>query len=49
VLDYEADQPIGRTMHRGQDRSEPCSHAVVVLRWTGPADYYVLTSYPECR
>jgi Bacterial CdiA-CT RNAse A domain len=49
VLDYEADQPIGRTMHRGQDRSEPCSHAVVVLRWTEPADYYVLTSYPECR
>ena len=49
VLDYDSDQPIGRTMRRGEDRAEPCSHAVVVLKWNGPDDYYVLTSYPECR
>ena len=49
VLDYDASQPIGRTMRRGEDRSDSCSHAVVVLKWVDPADYYVLTSYPECR
>jgi hypothetical protein len=49
VLDYDADRPIGRTMRRGQDRSEPCSHAVVVMKWMKRAEYYVLTSYPECR
>ena len=49
VLDYDADQPIGRTMRREQDGSDPCSHAIVVLKWVEPSDYYVLTSYPECR
>jgi hypothetical protein len=51
VLDYDGDSahPIGRTLRRGQTRSEPCSQAIVVLRWRGPGDYYVLTSYPECR
>jgi hypothetical protein len=51
VVDYAGDpsRPIGRTELRGASRSEPCSHAVVVLKWAGDADYYVLTSYPECR
>ncbi|HUB03372.1 MAG TPA: RNase A-like domain-containing protein [Terriglobales bacterium] len=49
VLDYEADEPIGRTMNRGEIHSQPCAHALVVLRYAGPNDYYVLTSYPECR
>ena len=51
VLDYAGDSthPIGRTMRRGEDQSQPCSHAVVVLRWSGPNDYYVLTTYPECQ
>jgi hypothetical protein len=49
VLDYDSPQPIGRSMARGEDRAMPCSHAVAVLKWTGPSDYYVLTSYPECR
>ena len=49
VLDYDSDQPIGRTLDRGDDRPRPCSHAVVVLRWIAPSNYYVLTSYPECR
>jgi hypothetical protein len=49
VLDYDTDVPIGRTMNRGEIHSRVCEHAVVVLRSTGPNDYYVLTSYPECR
>ncbi len=49
VLDYHGDQPIGRTMHRGDSASQPCSDAKVVLRWLSPSEYYVLTSYPECR
>jgi hypothetical protein len=28
--------------------SIPCDHAIVVLRAEGD-DYYVLTSYPECK
>jgi toxin YxiD len=49
VLDYDSSEPIGRTINRGEDRSHPCSHALVVLKYSGPNDYYVLTSYPECR
>ncbi|PYX30523.1 MAG: hypothetical protein DMG80_12365 [Acidobacteria bacterium] len=48
VLDYESNQPLGRTLNRGEKQSRPCSHAVVVLRYAAPS-YYVLTSYPECR
>jgi len=49
VLDYHGDQPIGRTMHRGDSVSQPCADAKVVLRWLSSSEYYVLTSYPECR
>jgi hypothetical protein len=49
VLDYEADQPIGRTLNRGDSQPRPCSHALVVLKFDSPAGYHVLTSYPECR
>ena len=49
VLDYDSPEPIGRTINRGEDRWRPCSHALVVLKYSGPNDYYVLTSYPECR
>jgi Bacterial CdiA-CT RNAse A domain len=51
VIDYDGDpsHPIGRTLNRDSDRTQPCSRATVVLRWSGPSDYYVLTSYPECR
>ena len=48
VLDYDSDQPIGRTINRGDSHSRPCSHALVVLKYDPPS-YYVLTSYPECR
>lgn len=49
VLDYDSDAPLGRTLHRGENQAEPCSHATVVLKWDGPGEYHVLTSYPECR
>jgi len=48
VLDYDSDQPLGRTLNRGDDQPRPCTHAVVVLKYSAPS-YYVLTSYPECR
>ena len=49
VLDYDSDQPIGRTINRGERQSRACSHALVVLKYNPPSGYYVLTSYPECR
>ena len=49
VLDYHGDQPLGRTLHRSDSASQPCSDAKVVLRWLSSSEYYVLTSYPECR
>ena len=51
VIDYEGDaaHPIGRTLNRGEDQTQPCSHAVVVLKWDGERNYHVLTTYPECR
>jgi len=49
VMDYDSETPIGRTINRGESQSHSCSHALVVLKYAGPNDYYVLTSYPECR
>jgi hypothetical protein len=49
VLDYDGAAPLGRTMRRGDAASRPCSHALVVLKWVSSSEYYVLTSYPECR
>jgi hypothetical protein len=49
VLDYDSDQPVGRTINRGDRQSRPCAHALVVLRYDPPDRYHVLTSYPECR
>lgn len=50
VLNYieAANQPIGRTLRRGQSAARAASRAVVVLRWHERSDrFYVLTSYPE--
>jgi len=41
--------PIGRSLRRGQSEPEPCSDANLVLKWIAPSDYFVLTSYPDCR
>jgi hypothetical protein len=49
VLDYDSEAPIGRTINRGEYKSRPCTHALVVLKYSGPDHFYVLTSYPECR
>jgi hypothetical protein len=49
VLDYDSAVPVGRTINRGEDHPHPCAHALVVLKYSGPNNYYVLTSYPECR
>ncbi len=49
VIDYDSDRTLGRSLHRDADQPVPCSHATIVLRWSGQNDYYVLTSYPECR
>ena len=49
VLDYDSETPIGRTVNRGESQSRACAHALVVLKYVGPNNYYVLTSYPECR
>jgi hypothetical protein len=49
VLEYNASQPVGRTLHRGDSDTEACSHVLVVLKFDGHGEYHVLTSYPECR
>ena len=50
VLDYDSPTPIGRTINRGENQSHPRARtALVVLKYSGPDNYYVLTSYPECR
>jgi hypothetical protein len=49
VLDYDSPTPVGRTINRGENESHPCAHAIVVLKYSGTTEYYVLTSYPECR
>jgi toxin YxiD len=49
VLDYDSEAPVGRTINRGESQSRACAHALVVLEYSGPNQYYVLTSYPECR
>ncbi len=41
--------PVGRTLHRGEVKSEACSNETVVLKYVNPREYFVLTSYPECR
>jgi hypothetical protein len=48
VLDYDGEVWIGRTINRGENQPRACKHAIVVLKYNGPNDYYVLTSYPEC-
>jgi len=50
-FDYRgvADEPIGRSIRRGQSTSVPCIDATIVLRWIERDRYFVLTSYPEVR
>ncbi len=49
VLDYtDREDALGRVMNRRAMGSVPCDHAIIVLKADG-SDYYVLTSYPECK
>lgn len=50
ALNYHdrGDEPIGRSISRRGNGSEPCHDAVIVLKWRGDS-FYVLTSYPEAR
>ena len=48
VLDYDSTVPLGRTLRRNDAQPFPCAHAVAVLKWRSPQEYYVLTSYPDC-
>lgn len=50
ALDHGGGRVIGRSLRRGARAVEPCTGAVVVLRWDERAgSFYVLTSYPEAR
>jgi hypothetical protein len=50
VLDFsDPTNSLGRVLYRGAMGSVPCDHAIVVLKAAGAQDYFVLTSYPECR
>ena len=50
---YEGVGVIKVYLHEGADVSRAVSQlassALVVLKYTGPNHFYVLTSYPECR
>ncbi len=49
ALDYSGgrDRPIGRSLRRGEHKVRPAYDAIVVLKWDGDQDFFVLTSYPE--
>ncbi len=49
ALHFEAGRDLGRSLRRGETQTVRCREAVIVLRADGPADYYVLTAYPEAR
>jgi len=50
-FDYRGvtNEPLGRSIRRGQSMPAPCIDATVVLRWIERDRYFVLTSYPEIR
>jgi hypothetical protein len=49
AIDYHGarNEPIGRSLTRRSRKAVVCTDAVVVLRWDGRGDFYVLTTYPE--
>jgi hypothetical protein len=52
ALDYrgQGGTPLGKSIGRRDRTARQCTDAIVVLRWDERrGDYYVLTSYPECR
>jgi hypothetical protein len=49
ALHFDAGHTIGRTMRHGENTSEPCTSAVVVLKADRDGGFFVLTTYPEAR
>ncbi|HEY2821950.1 MAG TPA: RNase A-like domain-containing protein [Candidatus Acidoferrum sp.] len=49
ALHFDAGHPIGRTIRHGENTSEPCTSAVVVLKADRDGGFFVLTTYPEDR
>jgi hypothetical protein len=47
AVHLDAGRVIGRTLHRGEGRAVDSTRAVIVLRASGPDNFYVLTAYPE--
>lgn len=47
TLQFRGSASIGRSIRRGARTSEPCSEALVVLRWDGDRRFHVITTYPE--
>ena len=46
-LRYHSNTQIGRSIRRGEQTAEPCSSAIIVLRYDGEQRFHVLTTYPE--
>jgi hypothetical protein len=49
ALHFDAGRAIGRSLRRGENQVVPCTSAVIVLKTSGPDNFYVLTTYPEAR
>ena len=49
ALHFDASREIGRSMRHGDERSSPCTQAVIVLKADGRDNFFVLTAYPEDR
>jgi Bacterial CdiA-CT RNAse A domain len=49
ALHFDAGREIGRGMRHGDDRSSPCTQAVIVLKADARDNFFVLTAYPEDR
>jgi hypothetical protein len=47
ALQFHGHNPIGRSIRRGEDASQACYDAAVILRWDGDHRFHVLTTYPE--
>ncbi len=47
ALRFHGRDPIGRSIRRGENNSEICYDAAVILRWDGDQKFHVLTTYPE--
>jgi hypothetical protein len=47
ALQFHGRTPIGRSIRRGQQMSEPCYDAAIVLKWDRDQHFHVLTTYPE--